>query len=200
MKVTVDEKACNKHKLTLREALVALAIKMHGKDLYTVTLSNLQDKEVIYFDSETADYYVTPHWNDTIDEIIADSSEEISDERLSKLAPKVRECFPQGKMPGTPYYYRCNNREVMLRLKKFFSQYGNYSDEEIIEATKKYVASFKGNYRYMPLIKYFIMKNKTIKDEDGGAHIEEVSPLADCLENKEVVSYDNDDWLSNTRN
>ena len=34
----------------------------------------------------------------------------------------MRECFPQGKMPGTAYYYRCNNAEVVKKLKKFFVQ------------------------------------------------------------------------------
>ena len=114
----------------------------------------------------------------------------------------MKVCFPEGKMPGTPYYYRCNRREIILKLKKFFSQYGNYKDEDIIDATKRFIASFNGNYKFLPLIKYFIMKNKTVADEDGANHIVECSPLADYLENKEddnVVTA-SDEWLMNTRN
>lgn len=202
MKLTLDDKICLKHHLTLPEALVALAIRMTEKDLFTVTLSNLLDREVLVLDNKTADYYVTQPWSDVLDEIICDSSGGIDDEeRLLNLAKKMRECFPEGKMPGTPYYYRCNNREVVLKMKKFFLQYGNYPDDRIIDATKRFVASHRGDYRYLPLIKYFISKNKTVTDEDGKNHITEVSQLASYLENKEQVSESGgDDWLMTTRN
>lgn len=122
------------------------------------------------------------------------------DERFLTLAKKVRECFPTGKMFGTPYYYRCNNREVALKLVKFTEQYGEYTDEEIVDATRRFVASFNGTYRYLPLAKYFIIKNKTVEDEDGSSHVVETSKLADFLENKEDTTIETNDWLSNTRN
>ena len=198
MKITIDEKVCLKHKLTPKEVLLTLAIRS-SKDLQKV-FDNLVNREVLV--NREGKYYVTQHWSDEIDVILCDSIGEVSDDRINNLAEKLRDCYPKGKMPNTPYYYRCNSREVRQKLKKFFTLYGKYSDEELIDATKRYVASFNGNYKYLPLIKYFIMKNKKVMDEDGSYHVVEVSPLADFLENKEdnnVVTA-NDDWLSIVRN
>jgi hypothetical protein len=119
----------------------------------------------------------------------------------------MRECFPQGKMRDkfgreTPYYYRCNNPEVIKKLKKFFTQFGNYSDEDIISATKRYVASFNGNYAGMRLIKYFILKD-AVKQGEEGSHVEQVSDLLTFLENgesEEEVVINNGDWLTTSRN
>jgi hypothetical protein len=200
MKLVIDDKQCLKHKLSPQEVLIAIAIRS-SKDSIKSTIDNMLNREIIV--SHEGKLSTTQHWDEEIDTILVDSAGAIDDEdRLNALADKMKQCFPEGKMPGTPYYYRCNKREIVLKLKKFFSQYGNYKDEDMVDATKRFVASFSGNYRYLPLIKYFIMKNKTVADEDGSNHIVECSPLADYLENKEddnVVTA-SDEWLMNARN
>ena len=195
MKITIDDKACLKHKMTVEEVLVALAIRI-GK--LENNLENMVKREILV-DSKTG-YLVTQRWSDVLDEILCDSQSSIekSDEELLNLAQRMRECFPQGKMPGTPYYYRCNNSEVIKKLKKFFIQYGNYPDEDIVDACKRFVASFRGNYKYLPLVKYFISKLKDQEDEDGTIHKVEYSPLADYLENKEETVTDTSDWNTQT--
>ena len=200
MKLVIDKQTYEKYGISLEQLLILLSFKL-SRD-YQEAISDLEDRGMIVFNNLEDTYSVTQNWNDILDDIICDSSEEINDEkRLTNLAKKIRECFPEGKMPGTAYYYRCNNREIFLKLKKFFTQYGNYTDEEIIDATKRFVASYQGNYRYLPLAKYFISKNKTITDEDGTNHITEVSPLATYLENKEDAEISNsDDWLMSSRN
>jgi hypothetical protein len=146
-----------------------------------------------------------------LDEVICDSSGSYgSDDRLLNLAIEMRECFPKGKMRDrfgreTPYYYRCNNNEVIKKLKKFFAQFGNYPDEEIIDATKRYVAAnSRNNYANMRLIKYFILKDALKQGEDGNEHVEQISDLATFLENKEDESIKmtsiSDDWLMSSRN
>ena len=160
---------------------------------------------------QSGQYLVTQHWSDVLDEILADSSGvvEKSDDDLLKLAQKMRELYPQGKMTDrfgrpTPYYYRCNNSEVVKKLKKFFTIFGNFSDEEILSATRRYVASFRGNYTGMRLIKYFILKDDVRPSEDGAGHVEQISDLATFLENKEseeeVEVNNSDEWLMNMRN
>ena len=201
MKLTLDEQQCLKHNLSLQETLIALAVRA-GK--IEEAFTNLQSREILTL-NKGGNYVITQPWSDILDEIICNSSEGVNDEeRLLSLAKQMRECFPEGKMPGTAYYYRCNNREVVLKLKKFFIQYGSYSDEDIIDATKRFIASYKGDYRYMPLIKYFISKNKKVQDEDGEIHIQEVSELASYLENKtedsNIPEMSSDDWLMNSRN
>lgn len=199
MKITIDERQCLKHHLTPEEVLIALVVR-NSKNIDEI-LNNLEKREVLVYDN--AKYQVTQRWSDEIDEILADSSGAIDDEeRLGSLAQKMRDVYPKGRMPGTPYYYSCNKREVVLKLKKFFALYGNYKDEDVIDATKRYVASFQGNYRYLPLIKYFIYKEKLKLGEDGQQHVSPESPLATCLENKEdnnLVTA-SDDWLTNVRN
>lgn len=196
MKVVIDEKVCNKHKMTFSEVLLSLAFKEARPN----DIQNLLNRKILV---KTEDQYLlTKQWADVIQNILCESCDNTDDEeRLLELAKKIRECFPEGRMPGTAYYYRCNSREIVLKLKKFFAQYGNYSDDKIINATKRFVASFNGNYKYLPLAKYFISKNKTVTDEDGTNHISEVSELASYLENntdKEQIT--NDDWLMNPKN
>lgn len=198
MKIAIDENVCLKHHLSLEEVLMALTIRS-CKDM-NFTLNNLQAREVAVLQGNK--YMVTQHWSDVLDEILCDSSKEGNNEdRLRNLARKMMDCFPDGKMPGTAYYYRCNVREVSLKLKKFFLLYGEYPDEDIIDATKRFVASYKGDYKYMPLLKYFISKNKKVLGEDEEYHVQEVSELATYLENKGGTSVEeDDDWLISSRN
>ena len=206
MKIVIDEKVCTKHKMTPVEVLFALAIRCSESP--QGELLNMEKREILVRDDNT--YKVTMHWSDVLDEIISDSSGKVekSDEELLELAKQMRELYPQGKMKDrygrmTPYYYRCNNSEVVKKLKKFFTIFGDVSDEEIIDATKRYVASFQGNYTGMRLIKYFILKDDVKPSEDGTGHVEQISDLATFLENKEgeEEEVNNDDsWLMNVKN
>lgn len=194
MKITIDDKICLKHGLTPNEVMLALAIRTGEMK---EDISNMVARGILV---DKGEYLVTQRWSDVLDEILCDSQSSIekSDEELLNLAQRMRECFPQGKMPGTPYYYRCNNSEVIKKLKKFFIQYGNYPDDDIVDACKRFVASFRGNYKYLPLVKYFISKLKDQEDEDGTIHKVEYSPLADYLENKEETVAETSDWNTQT--
>jgi hypothetical protein len=100
----------------------------------------------------------------------------------------------------TPYYFRCNNSEVVKKLKTFFARYGNYTNEEILNATRRYVNSFGGNYqqRGFRLLKYFIFKDDVKPGPDGQGHVESLSPLLDFLENREESEGEsnNSDWTT----
>lgn len=197
--------------MTVPEVLLALAIRAQGS---TDVLENMINREILVRPNEKAPlvtYLVTQHWSDVLDEIIADSSGKVekSDEELIQLAQKMRELYPQGKMKdrfgrATPYYYRCNNAEVVKKLKKFFTVFGDVPDDDILDATKRYVASFRGNYTGMRLIKYFILKDDVRPSEDGTGHVEQISDLATFLENKESEGEEEvingDEWLMSARN
>lgn len=199
MKVTIDSAVCLKNGLTLENMYLLLAIK--GKADIAESLDNLVNRDLLLKDD--SGYYLSEICKDTVDKIIYDSNGGASnEERLVNLAKEMQKLFPAGKMPGTPYYYKCNTREVALKLKKFFDIHGNYPDEKILDATKRFIASFNGNYKFLPLIKYFITKNKTYLGEDGLNHTSEVSPLADFLENKDDndTITASDDWIATVRN
>lgn len=198
MKITLDEKTCLKNKLTLQEALIAAAVSMGN---YKSTFDNMINRHVLDIMGQSID----SKWKDTIKNLI-----DAEDERFETLATKVQECFPKQKMmyangTASPFYFRCNKTEIKNKLKKFLTIYGEVANEDIIDATKRYVASYapKG-YRGMRLAKYFIMKDDRKLMADDEIHVEEISDLATFLENKtedtpsDIV--DGDDWLMNSRN
>ena len=99
--------------------------------------------------------------------------------RFENLAERLRELYPKGKKPGTSYMWRDSNAIITKKLQALVKQYGDcFTDEEAIEATKRYVESFNGNYQYMQLLKYFISK-AVIKDNQ----IESSSQLLSYIEN-----------------
>ena len=211
MKLTIDEKICIKHKMTIEEVLLALCFRSI-KDIQKI-VDNMVSREILVLKDHH--HLVTQRWSDVLDEIIADSSDEQDEERLKELAKKMREVYPEGRMidrrtgQPTSYYFRCNPSEILKKLKTFFVRYGSIigdvTDEEIIEATKHYVATFRGNYQQAGFrqLKYFIWKDNPKQGPDG-SYVESISPLLDELTNKgsggveEVIN--NDDWLTTSRN
>lgn len=201
MKLTIDEKVCAKHKLSLNEVLTVL-VAGRTED-FQKTLDDLVKREVLVYQDNK--YFVTQHWNDEIEDILADSIKpsEITEERLRNLATKMRDAYQSNaaedilnvpkKLSSSGDHYRSSTAEVMNRLKKFFNDFGDYSDEDILDAEKRYLKSFRGNYQYLKLLKYFIWK----KDSDFPTSL-----LADFLENKDDDASVSaaEDWTSNIRN
>jgi len=202
MQLSIDERQCSKYHLSPQQVLVALAVR--STDDFKSLWKDLIQREVIV--KHDGQWLITQRWNDRIDDILMESTGKAENEdRLTELAKKMREAYPEGKMPGTGYYYRCNNKEIVFKMKRFFLDHGNYSDEEILDAVKRFVKEKKGD-KFMPLLKYFISKQKTVRDEFGNGHIEEVSELASYLENKQQeevkgsVAINDDSWLYADRN
>lgn len=114
------------------------------------------------------------------------------EDRYDNLAKKLQELFPKGKKPGTNYMWRDSYSIIARKLRTVVKKFGiGFTDEEAILATKKYVDSFKGDYRYMQLLKYFILKKDTNT-------LEESSQFLSYLENLNDVDIDADnpsnDW------
>lgn len=182
MKYVIDEKVANEMGLTLPELYAALLIKTGN--LISYTLNKLLEKEVAVKTEQG--YIITQHWNDVIDNILLTSDKTVpNDDEIDDIADELRMLFPAGKKPDTPYYWRCNHREVALKLRKFIKCYGNnWTKDEILKATRKYVELNRGNPT-MRLSKYFILKD----DNKQG----EISELATILENIN----DSDESLTN---
>lgn len=196
MKITIDEKTCLKHKMTVQEVLFALAFRISKGD----TLSNMLAREILV--DVGGEMQVTQHWSDVLDEILCDSGGNIDDDRLLKLAEEIQKCYPQGfkrdERTGTKYYHKSNKVAIKQALKRFITNWGDASDEDIIDATKRYVASFRGNYNPpFQMANYFVCKDNRNK---GG---ELQSSLATFLENKESEEEEvntQEDWKRYARN
>lgn len=189
--------ACRKHNLLLSEGIALLAISTTTDDTY----KSLVDKGLITkangtMQSLNRKYSATEKGIVLADELVADSEKNIvaKEDSIKELADKLRSIYPEGKMEGTSYYYRCNKADIIRKLKSFFRRYGEYTPEQIIEATQRYINSFNGNYTYLRLLKYFIWK-----DENKDGETLQVSQLADWIENKNETNANNTDWTTTLR-
>lgn len=197
MKVTISSDVAIQNGMTTQEVMLVALIKS-GVDIGQ-TLDELVKRQVLVKDL-FGGYNVTQRWAEVCDNILLSSDSSIpSDSALSPLADKLMALMPQGRKEGTPYYFKGNKREIILKLKKFVKLYGKYKDDEIIQATKKYINSFNGNYTYMRLLKYFILKEERKVNAEGEGYVEETSLLATLLESKGnndvVQNFDNGELI-----
>lgn len=138
---------------------------------------------------------VTRKGSELIDSVVIDSEDsEKSDNEILALAEKLKEIYPAGRKDGTSNYWAEGKALIAKRLKAFFKKYGtDYTNEQIITATRKYVESFNGNYQFMRTLKYFIFKDKDVAGER-----EYSSDLLNFLENAGNEEVLKDDWMSTT--
>lgn len=80
---------------------------------------------------------------------------------IEELAKKMRNLFPEGKKGTTPYYWRGNSKEIETKLSEFSKKNPEYTEEQILNATNRYLESYKlrGDLTFMHLLKYFIEKD-----------------------------------------
>lgn len=194
MTVSINEEICKKNGLNISELFAILLIKT-CEDLPKL-FKSLEDRKIVVKDMFDG-YMITQRWDDVASSILLDSDKNHqSPERLETLVVKLMEQFPKEKKAGTCHYFRGNKKDNILRLKKFFKLYGKYTDQQIIDAAKRYVSSFNGNYSYMRVLKYFIWKDDVKMDAEGKRYVDEVSDLANWIENAGQEDSMNSDWTS----
>lgn len=177
MIISYNRKIIEENNLSINEFMAALILmeNINIKDGF----NSLVKKDLI--DDLTGKFLPTQELVDLIEKIILDSdTKQQPEDRLLYLSKSMREIFPNGKKDGTTYYWKGNTNEIIKKLKVFFKKFGDFTDEQILDATKRYVDSFDGQYNYMYLLKYFICKNR----KDAAGEIEEVSELYSFIENE----------------
>ena len=198
MKITIDEDACKKVKLSLPEVLMITLVKT-GVNIEAL-LKQMKEKQILVEEHTLlgTNLLVTQRWSDLSDKALLSADKSVPDnKRLENLAKSLMEVFPAGKKEGTSQYWKGNLRDHTLRLAKFFKLYGDkYTDEQMIEAAKNYVSSHNGKYQYMRVLKYFIWKDTRKVNSEGEGYIEEVSDLAAFIENAKDEQNLKDDWMS----
>lgn len=195
MKLTIDQTVLDKNGLTLEEFLV-LFLGAKDVDIESVSQSliakGLADKDLF----SNGKIVVSDKIKDLISTISIDSDKNVidKDSEFTELATELREIYPAGRKDGTTYMWRGTTAEVAKKLKTLVVKYGfTINKEDVIKATKEYVSSFNGNYRYMQLLKYFILKS--VKDADGNVDIK--SELMSFIENSGQLDKQKEDWVSN---
>lgn len=194
MKLTIDQTILDKYNITLEEFLV-LYLGAKEVDVESISQSliakGFADKDLF----SNGKIVVSDKIKDLISTISIDSDKNVidKDSEYIELATELRELYPAGRKDGTTYMWRGTTAEVAKKLKTLVVKYGYTLDrEKVIKATKDYISSFNGNYRYMQLLKYFILKS--VKDADGNTEVK--SELMSLIENSGQIDTQKDDWMS----
>lgn len=198
MKFILDTDKLNETDISIEELTYLLALYLGGKPSEDSILKLHHKGYVIQNEStHVPRYSITPDGETKVEEFFMSSEfggSEVKKERFEILAEKLRELFPKGRKPGTNYQWRDSNRIIALRLKSLVKKFNvDFTDEEAVDATKRYIESFNGNYQYMQLLKYFICKPRIIDGE-----VEQSSQLLSYIENKEEGDMNND-WTAEIR-
>ena len=195
MKLTIDQTILDKNNLTIEEFLV-LFLSAREVDIGVISQSlvakGLADKDLF----SSGKLVISDKVKNLISTISIDSDKNVidKDSEFTELATELREIYPAGRKDGTTYMWRGTTAEVAKKLKTLVVKYGyTINREDVLKATKEYVNSFNGNYRYMQLLKYFILKS--VKDADGNVDIK--SELMSLIENSDQIDAQRDDWVSN---
>ena len=195
MKLTIDQTILENNNLTLEEFLV-LFLSAKEVDIGNISQSlvakGFADKDLF----SSGKLVISDKVKDLISTISIDSDKNVidKDSEFTELATELREIYPAGRKDGTTYMWRGTTAEVAKKLKTLVVKYGFVINKEsVIKATKEYVNSFNGNYRYMQLLKYFILKS--VKDADGNVDIK--SELMSIIENSGQLDAQREDWVSN---
>ena len=195
MKLTIDQTILENNNLTLEEFLV-LFLSAKEVDIGDISQSlvakGFADKDLF----SSGKLVISDKVKDLISTISIDSDKNVidKDSEFTELATELREIYTAGRKDGTTYIWRGTTAEVAKKLKTLVVKYGFVINKEsVIKATKEYVNSFNGNYRYMQLLKYFILKS--VKDADGNIDIK--SELMSIIENSGQLDAQREDWVSN---
>ena len=194
MKITIDSKVVEDYHINLDEFLVLLMsarnidIEKCKESLIDKKLGNpsTSDDKLLILSNEV---------KDMVAEILVSSDSNVidKDEELRKLAIELQKLYPQGRKEGTTYTWRGTTVEITKKLKTLIAKYGyTFTKEQAIKATKEYVNSFNGNYRYMKLLKYFILKAELDADDNKNV----TSELMSYIENEEHINKSREEWAT----
>jgi len=192
--IIISKNGLDKNNITINEMIALLMINYQCN--IELIAESLKNKGYIVNNNELfakVPYKITNSGAEIIESVTADSMvTKDNDVSLISLADELKKIYPKGKKDGTNYYWADGVQLIVKRLKLFFKKYGDkYSYQQIIDATKKYIESFNGDYRYMKLLKYFIFKDKV-----GAINVEEESELVNYIENSNEDSLIKNNWDS----
>lgn len=197
--ICLNKKAAQQNGVTMDEVMLLLVI--HNKANLKGAEKTLIEKGLITADRneefQQIGWRLTHKGNEVLDAVIVDSDKiQEPQDKLTRLATRLKEIFPKGKKDGTNYYWADGVALIIRRLKLFFKKYGNdFTEDQIIQAAEKYVQGFNGDYQYMRLLKYFIFKEKV----GANGEVEGDSELINYIENAGQEDELKDNWGSTLR-
>lgn len=194
MNISISEKVLSKYGLSLEEFLL---LYLCSREINLTSLAeSLVNKGLANRDlKDSSSVVVSDNAKDFIASILISSAKVVLDKHsdFSELANKMRELFPAGRKAGTTYYWRDSIPVIARKLETLVTKFDvEFTEEEALNATRRYIESFNGDYRYMQLLKYFILKT----DRSTGEIKSEFLSLIQNPEDEEVL---NDNWLTDVK-
>lgn len=193
MNISINEEVLSKWDLNIKEFLFLLFNVKDGdiqECISSLVSKGWVDKNL--YDSTKV--VISNNRKDDIATILVDSEKTETKFEFEELANKLREIFPKGKKPGTTYMWRDTTAVIAKKLKILVTKYNcNFTEEQAVKATQAYVNSFGGNYKYMQLLKYFILKTPT----NASGDVELRSDFMSYIDNEGQEEQLREDWMSN---
>lgn len=196
MKICIDTDLLkNKYKISLEEILLLMLVRTCDDldGLYSL----VERQGMIMHSVFDNKLIVTKKYSELLDTILLKSDAHIPEaSRISSLASTLRDMFPKGFKSGS-VSWRGTQKEIEDKLMKFFKIYGdNYTDEQIINATKKYLEIHQAD-GLARCLKYFILKAVDDISEDGKMCRKSVSDLAEMLATEDDGDAVDVNWMVN---
>lgn len=200
MKLCFDIEECEKENIPVDTALYVASLYI-GKLISSSTFQDVCARGLMEFDGfdlkrEPINAKLTQSGIDMIETIFLNSEFKLpnsEEDRFDRLAKQMQELFPKGKKPGTSHMWRDSQAMIAKRLKVVVKKYhATFTDAQALEATRKYVESFNGDYQYMQVLRYFISKRNNITGE-------ETSQFLSYIENAGQEEATNDSWRDSVR-
>lgn len=186
MKITIDDSIAKQYCIDL-ERIFALLLVMHltSDNIESLFKDLIIDEWLVQTDKGLK---VSKEISDKIQSLLLDSDKSTPDKNACvMLITKLRAIFPTG-MKSDRYPWKGNMPDLVKTMQKFYALYGEkWTEEQIVKATQAYVDSFNGDYTYMRILPYFILKNEKVPDENGKVRWKPSSPLADRLNNPDIT-------------
>lgn len=191
MRLTIDTEKVDKDIGV--DGLLYLTSLYLGSPINCDTFDKLNNRGLVLTESMKGGFpylvFATKDSRELVEGAYADMeiSGESNDNRFTLLADKLRELYPTGRKSGTQLQWRDSTAVIAKRLKAFVKRFEvDFSDEQYIDATRRYIESFNGSYQFMQVLKYFIMKSGI---EDGMTITN--SQLLSFIQNTEADTTDN---------
>ena len=193
MNISISEEVLSKWDLSIQEFLFLLFNVKEG-DINECVSSLIQKGWVDRSLFDSTKVVISNNRKEDITTILVDSEKVETKLEFEDLADKLREIFPKGKKPGTTYMWRDTTAVIAKKLKILVTKYNcKFTEEQAIKATQAYVNSFGGNYKYMQLLKYFILKTPT----NASGDVELRSDFMSYVDNEGHEEQLREDWMSN---
>ena len=168
MKITINTKILQKHRLSLGEFLLMLSgyYDIDLQECYEGILKkSLAEKNI----RKDIGIILSNNSKNLVARIFMESNEKVlkSGIDFESLAGKLMEIYPKGYKPGSTHLWRSDIETIAQKLRVLVALHGfEFTEEEAVKAVSDYVSQFKQPYKEMLLLRSFILTTAKSKSDN----------------------------------